>query len=309
MTTVHITIPATSANLGPGFDCLGLALALYNHVEMTTAVSSPFAISITGEGAGRLPADETNLVWRAANALWQQVGQRPSGVEVRLHNHIPVGSGLGSSATAILGGMLAANALIGSPLSAAQVLRLAIAYEGHPDNVVPALWGGLVLSVAHGADWVLEPVPVPPLEVVYVLPEFDLPTQQARAVLPTAVARGDAIFNAARVGLLLRALSTADFARLAIAMQDRLHQPYRIPLVPGLGAAMAAAVAAGAAGVALSGAGPSLIAFAAANHAAIAQAASDAFAAAGLPSRTWVLPVAETGATVNGRSFERSSLC
>ncbi len=302
MTTVHITIPATSANLGPGFDCLGLALALYNHVEMTTAVAPAFSLSIRGEGAGRLPEDETNLVWQAANALWQQAGQRPSGVHVRLHNHIPVGSGLGSSATAILGGMLAANALIGNPFSAAEVLRLAIAYEGHPDNVVPAMCGGLVLSVAHGAEWLLERVPMPPLQVVYVLPEFDLPTQQARAVLPTAVSRSDAIFNAARLGLLLRALSTANFATLAIAMQDRLHQPYRIPLVPGLASAMEAAVAAGAAGVALSGAGPSLIAFAPANHAAIAQAATDAFAAAGLPSRAWVLPVATTGATVNGRS-------
>lgn len=302
MTTVRITIPATSANLGPGFDCLGLALGLYNHIEMATAVSLTFSISISGEGAMQLPEDETNLVWQAANALWQQAGQRPSGLHVRLHNEIPVGSGLGSSATAILGGMLAANALIGSPLSAAEVLRLAIAYEGHPDNVAPAMSGGLVLSVQDGDDWLLEAVPVPALQVVYVLPEFDLPTQQARAVLPTAVSRSDAIFNAARVGLLLRALSTADFARLAVAMQDRLHQPYRIPLVPGLARAMEAAVAAGAAGVALSGAGPSLIAFAPANHAAIAQATTGAFAAAGLHSRAWVLPVAATGATVNGRS-------
>lgn len=295
---VTVTIPATSANLGPGFDCLGLALDLRNTITLETAAPGHFSLTISGEGAAALPHDADNLVARAAEALFQTVGQRPSGLRFHLHNEIPVGSGLGSSAAATLGGMLAANGALGHPLSDAEVLQLAIEYEGHPDNVAPALLGGLTLGVRQEESWRLEQIDTPPMQVVYVLPHFTFPTEKARQVLPTAVPLADAIFNAGRVALLVRALAAGDYAQLAVAMQDRLHQPYRIPLVPGLAAAMDAARAAGAAGVALSGAGPSLIAFAPANHQAIATAAVAAFTAAGLKSRAWLLPVTASGAAV-----------
>lgn len=296
---VKVTIPATSANLGPGFDCLGLALELTNTIELCTAAPGVLEITAAGEGAADLPRDANNLVVEATNVLFAAVGKQPPGLRIHLHNHIPVGSGLGSSAAAILGGMLAANGLLGSPLTPAEVLDLAIRYEGHPDNVAPAMLGGLVLGVQDGENWHLDPIPIPPMQVAYVLPDFQFPTVAARAVLPTAVSRPDAIFNAGRVGLLVRALAAANFAALRIAVQDRLHQPYRIPLVPGLAAAMEAALASGAAAVALSGAGPSLIAFAPDGHEAINRAAQNAFQAAGLTSRAWVLPVALGGAVVS----------
>jgi len=302
---VQVTIPATTANLGPGFDCLGLALDLTNTVTFTavdaTAVAStavPLTITATGEGAAELPRDEGNLVLRAAERVFDVVGKRTANLHIHQHNNIPVSSGLGSSAAAVLGGMLAANGLLGSPLSRDDVLQLAIEMEGHPDNVAPALYGGLVLSVRDAAGWHVEPIAMPLLQVVYVLPDFDFPTAAARAALPTQVSLADAVFNAGRVGLLVRALAAADYDLLAVAMQDRLHQPYRIPLVPGLAGALAAARTAGAVGAAISGAGPSVVAFAATGHEEIAAAITAAFTEAGLTSRTWILPVAQHGADV-----------
>ncbi|MEW5988225.1 MAG: homoserine kinase, partial [Chloroflexota bacterium] len=265
MKQVTVTVPATTANLGPGFDCLGLALGLYNEVTFTETAAG-LAIQVTGEGSDRLPADDSNLVVRAAERLFQLAGRRPPGLRVQQRNTIPIGSGLGSSAAAVLGGMLAANALVGYPLARDEVLALAAGVEGHPDNVAPALLGGLVLALAADEESTLTPAPlpgrerggrllveqidVPPLQVVVVLPAFELPTAVARAALSQQVPLTDAVFNAGRLGLLLRALARGDWAKLGAAMQDRLHQPYRLPLVPGLTEAMAAARAAGAAGVA-----------------------------------------------------------
>jgi homoserine kinase len=294
-----VTVPATTANLGPGFDCLGMALDLTNTFVLEMAEAGILSVTADGEGAATLPGDASNLLVKAAYFLFDAVGKRPSGLRLHCHNHIPVGSGLGSSATAVLGGMLAANTLLGAPLTPQEVLALAIAYEGHPDNVAPALWGGLTLSVPQGEGWHVEPIATPPMQVAYVLPQFALSTAAARHALPTAVSLADATFNAGRVGLLVHALAAGDFAKLAIAMQDRLHQPYRIPLVPGMAAAMDAAQEAGAAGVAISGAGPGVVAFASAGHSAIVAAMQAAFAGAGIASRAWVLPMASSGAVVS----------
>ena len=294
MKRVTVTIPATTANLGPGFDCLGLALGLRNEAKLT-AVSTNLSITLSGEGADKLPTDATNLVYRAAERLFERVGKRPSGLRIHQHNNIPVGSGLGSSAAATLGGLTAANALVDGGLSDAELLQLATEMEGHPDNVVPAFYGGLTLAVTAGARLHVERITVPAMQIVIVLPDFDLPTAEARAALPAQVPLADAVFNIGRAGLVIRALERGDLGALALAMQDKLHQPFRVPLIPGMVAASAAALAAGAAAVALSGAGPSLAAFAAANHETIAQAAMKAFEMAGLNGRYWILPVDNQG--------------
>ncbi|MBP7999194.1 MAG: homoserine kinase [Chloroflexi bacterium] len=293
--TVHV--PATSANLGPGFDCLGLSLTLSNRITLSEQ-ETPLTIQISGEGADWLPRDTHNLVWQAACKVFDLVGRWPVGVMMQLENRIPAGSGLGSSAAAVVGGLVAANALVKGGLTPETLLQLATEMEGHPDNVAPALFGGLTLINQTDTGLHLERIPLPPLQVVIVLPAFDLPTVQARAALPRQIARQDAIFNIGRMGLLLRALPAGDYAKLRVAMQDRLHQPYRLPLVPGLAAAFAAAYTAGAAAVALSGAGPSLIAFAPVGHEQIGIACAAAFAQAGLDSRTWVLYVDTAGTQI-----------
>lgn len=295
MDQVTVSVPATSANIGPGFDCLGLALTLYHRVTMTRLPEQGLRITTAGEDHALIPLDERNLVYQATELVFTRLGTAMPGLHLHQDNEIPIGSGLGSSSSAVLAGMFAANALAGSPLTAVQLLQMATDLEGHPDNVAPAVYGGLVLGVQGSQGLVTEQIAVPPLKVVVVLPDFFLPTEQARAALPATIPFADAIHNSSRVGLLIRALAAGDYDRLALAMQDRLHQPYRMPLIPGMEAAYDAAYAAGASGVALSGAGPSLIAFAAHGHAAIGAAAATAFNAAGLATRHWVLEIDTAG--------------
>ena len=195
--------------------------------------------------------------------------------------------------------MFGANALAGSPLSRQEILQLATDLEGHPDNVAPAVHGGLVLGIQGSNGLVIEQFQIPSLNVVIVLPDYQLLTADDRAALPDHIPLPDAIFNASRIGLLIRALETADYKKLQCAMQDRLHQPYRIQLIPGMKDAFQAAQEAGAAGVALSGAGPSLIAFAPEHHQEISAAAVSAFARAGYACRTWQLPVDTIGVIVS----------
>lgn len=299
LSKVTVSVPATTANLGPGFDCLGLALDLCNQVTFVE-VGSSITVEVSGEGADTLPVDSSNLVVQAAERLFDRVGRRPAGLQVLQENRIPVGSGLGSSAAAVLGGILAANAIIGSPLSRSDLLELAVDMEGHPDNVTPALMGGLTIAVATDSGLAVERVTPAQLQVTVVLPDFDLPTAEARRALPQSVTMADAIFNVGRVALLVRALERGDYNRLAVAMQDRLHQPYRLPLIPGMATAIEAGKDAGAAAVVLSGAGPSAIAFAPTGHDRIAIAIAGAFASHGLKSRSWVLDV-----NVRGSSIQR----
>ncbi len=296
---IRVTVPATSANLGPGFDCLGLALSLRNSFEFTPRPAG-YRFEISGEGEGIIPPNASNLVIRAARLLCRHIGRELPGLAIRQHSLVPVASGLGSSSTAVIAGLLGTNALFDEPLSRAEILALATEMEGHPDNVAPALYGGLVLvpAVEPGEPQIAERIAVPPLEVVVVLRDFEVLSSSARAALPAVVPRADAIFNLGRVPLVIRALEQGDYDKLAAAMADRLHQPYRMPLVPGLADAAAAARSAGAAAVAISGAGPSLIAFAPAGHEQIGRAICAAFAAAGLTSRLWQLTIDTAGSTV-----------
>lgn len=295
---VRVKVPATTANLGPGFDCLGLALNLYNMVEM--ALADKLVITVRGEGAQDIARDETNIVYQAARKVFEQVGFSYAGLSIQLDNQIPTARGLGSSASAIVGGLMAANALSGDKLGISEILALATAMEGHPDNVAPALFGGLVISVT--ADRTVQTIRLePPQELlgVVAVPDFQLSTKLAREVLPVQVPLKDAVFNLSRTALLVGALCQGNLALLGPAMEDRLHQPFRAKLVPGLEAVIAAAKSAGAAGVTLSGAGPSVIAFGVPQHTeVIARAMSDTFREQGVTSRVMVLAPVTAGAAV-----------
>jgi homoserine kinase len=206
--------------------------------------------------------------------------------------------GLGSSSAAIVGGLVAANQLTHNPLTRDELLALAIEIEGHPDNVAPALLGGLVIIAADERGPIVDRVDVPEMKVVAIHPDLRVATKTARRILPTTVSREDAIFNAGRVALVTLALSRGDFDLLGRAMDDRLHQPLRKYLIIGYDDVVNAAKSAGAAAIAISGSGPSMIAFAPDHHAAIAQAMKDAFTANKIESRTWILNVDREGARV-----------
>jgi len=301
--TISVSVPATSANLGPGFDCLGLALELRNQVAIEE-IESGLEVRVSGEGTVDIPRDGSNLAVRAMESLFQQTGRRPPGLRVYLDNKIPVRSGLGSSAAAVMGGLYAADALVAAHLAREELLRLAYEIEGHPDNVAPALYGGLTLVARDDAKLVVEELPVAALRVGLVLPQFEFPTSSARAVLPGVVPLSDAVHNLSRLGLLIRALANADYERLAMAMDDRLHQPYRLPLIPGMTQAFAEAKKAGAT-VALSGAGPSIILLAPKRLEAIVSRITAVFDAAGLPSRSWILPISKQGCRIRSRKVQQ----
>lgn len=258
---ISVRVPATTANLGPGFDVLGLALNLYNYVEMKTNAQG-LTIEIIGEGEDLIPINEENIVFRAAKKVWEKCQFRYDGIYIKLKNNIPLARGLGSSAAAITGGMVAANALAGYPLSNQEILQLATEFEGHPDNVAPALLGGLIISNFENGKVHTHQIEVHDrLQIVAIVPDFQLSTKLGRELLPQFVTIEDASFNISRVSFLITAFLTGNFKLLNLGMEDRLHQPYRSELIPGMEKAFLNAKKAGAYGVALSGSGPTLIAF------------------------------------------------
>ena len=259
MPTAQVTVPATTANIGPGFDCLGAALTLYNHFQFTPA--DCLSISITGREADRLSTGSDNLLYKAFVAFYTHIQRPVPSVHIDIDLHVPLSRGLGSSSTAIVGGLVGANLLAGRPLNQEQLAALATQLEGHPDNVVPALLGGCRL--AAGADDTLTLCEIPwhpSILPVVAIPDFELATADARRVLPDSYSRADAIFNAAHLGLLLRALETGNGEWLKSALCDRIHQPYRKTLIPHYDKIHTAALEAGAWGLVISGAGPTLFA-------------------------------------------------
>jgi homoserine kinase len=300
---VTVKVSATSANLGPGFDALGLALGLWNEAEFVSTRDKKITLTVEGEGSGRLPTDRTNAVAEAALQIYDLAGRPCTGLRIHCINRVPLGSGLGSSSAALLTGMLGANAVLGEPFSREEILKLAIETEGHPDNVAPAMLGGLVASIIHDSHVVSLRLSLTgqrtPIHVTVVSPDFDFPTKQARALLPKQIDRRDAIYNISRAVIVTEAFRLGDLDMLAEAMTDRLHQPYRLPRIPGAQAAMRAMKEAGASAVALSGAGPSLIAFSTRHETVIGKAGQKAFAQAGLESRLFKLKINRKGAQVS----------
>lgn len=277
ISTITVTVPATTANLGPGFDCIGAALSLYNSFQfcrLEPSATEKLKITVTGQEATKVKTDESNLAYIAFLKLYDRLNQSPPPVAIHIDMQVPLARGLGSSATAIVGGLVGANELAGKPLSQVEVMQLAIELEGHPDNVVPALLGGCRLAASNtppqpplskggqgGGSWQICDIPwhsdiVP----VVAIPDFELSTAEARQVLPTDYSRADAIFNAAHLGLLVRALATGDRDWLRCALRDKIHQPYRQSLIQGYEAVQQAALDAGAFGMVISGAGPTLLA-------------------------------------------------
>ena len=291
---VEVRVPATTTNLGPGFDTLGLALDLWNTVRFTLE-GSGVNLTIRGEGSGALPEGEENLIWQAFTRLYAEAGAAPpSGVRITCKNGIHPGSGLGSSAAAVVSGLLGANALLGMRFPLQSVFSLAARLEGHPDNAAAALFGGLVIV---GGEQVRR-VAIPPWTVVYVLPAVRFSTRQARAALPAQVSLEAAAGSIGRALLVVEALRSGDLPLLREAMQDVLHQPYRLPHLPGMEAALEAARNLGGA-AALSGAGPGMVVFCRRGQSrAIAEAVQAAFRAAGVESRAWTLRDSAQGAIV-----------
>ena len=293
---VHVRVPATSANLGPGFDALGLALALHN--EIVAEEADGVTVKIDGEGADRLARDGGNVVARGVRLAYEAAGRGFKGCALECVNRIPTARGLGSSAAAWVGGLVAGNTLLGSPLSRQALLALAARAEGHPDNVAAAVFGGLTVSCATADGVTAVTLPVTgSLAWVVLVPEVTSGTAEARALLPRSIPREDAVFNVQRVALLLAGLQTALPAALTVALEDRLHQPYRLKLFPWMPEIAAAARAAGALGCVLSGAGPSLLAVVAGDGTSVARAMEEAARRAGVPGKARALDVDAAGAT------------
>lgn len=301
-------VPATSANLGPGFDCMGVALDLWNEFSLRAAPGGRITVTVEGEGAGVIPLDASNIVAETMTGEWARMGRTDLlpgpgvGYALACRNRVPCGSGLGSSSTAILGGLLLAHGWIGEDLTRedtrASILARAVEIEGHGDNVAPALLGGLIVVTNQDGEVLTDRLPIAPMRVAVCVPEFIFPTSEARAALPKMYTRADAIYNIGRAMLVIEALRNHDDALLARAMGDRIHEPYRLPRIPGAAAARLAALDAGAIAVSLSGAGPGLLAFARTGHEAIGAAMVAAFAAAGLSARAWALDISPDGSSV-----------
>ena len=269
---VSVKVPATSANLGPGFDCLGLALPIYNTVtiEETVLPGTGIEINLMSEGEevideaafDNIPRDENIIVYKAVEMLYNSIGQEPSELKINIQSQIPITRGLGSSAAVVVGGLIAANKLLGSPADETALLSIATEVEGHPDNVAPAILGGFVLAsqeddgsvIYRKLDWPQE------WDITVCIPDFELSTSIARSVLPEQVPLQDAIFNAKHLAMLIQAVNTKDEKLMQAALKDKLHQPYREKLVPGMKEIMDAFKHEdGVLGCVLSGAGPAML--------------------------------------------------
>ncbi|MCS7232582.1 MAG: homoserine kinase [Synergistetes bacterium] len=259
---IRVRVPATSANLGPGFDIIGAAWNIYNIFECEEIEEG---VEINVEGAPDISKEEDNAVYKAFKKAFEYKGEKPpKGIRINIRVNIPTKRGLGSSATAYLGGLLLANRFLSKPLKRKELLSLAVELEGHPDNVYPAFFGGITL--AYNKENSLEPYRLRvrgfPAETFVLVPPFGVPTEEARKVLPKSYSKEEVIFNMRQVSLLITALEEREPELLRWAFEDRIHQPYRASLVPGMYELFEESISLGAYGGVLSGAGPSLLFFA-----------------------------------------------
>ena len=257
----RMRIPATTANMGPGFDCIGMAFDFYNYIDFEQTGEDGFCeLSSDGE-AGKIDLSKDNLIYQAYSAVFEYLNRPVLGIRMHFENNVPYSRGLGSSSAALIGGVKVANRVLGDPLSDRELLKIALRFEGHPDNIAPALLGGVVISGLDEAGEVYYRKITPPeqLHCTVIIPDYPLATKRAREVLPQEVSMKDAVYNVGRMALFIDALYTGDLKQLALAMEDKLHQPYRMQLIKGMDEIIPKAKELGALNVTISGAGPTIL--------------------------------------------------
>jgi homoserine kinase len=290
----RLRVPASSANLGPGFDALGLALDL--HLSCIFTPAEKFSISVQGADSRDIPVDESNLIWQTALTVAEGVGASLPPIALEICNQIPLGKGLGSSAAALTAGVVIANQLLGLKWSRHRILEEAAKIEGHPDNVAACVLGSVVAS-SIDSDGLTHAVRLElpaNYEVAVVVPDFPLPTSRARSVLPDSYSRADVVFNVQRSALLIAALCTGSTQSFSAALQDRIHQPYRAPLIPGF-EEMLNLRAPGLFGCALSGAGPSVLVFLERGREEVTKLFEETFRKHGHQSKTYFTEIQRSG--------------
>lgn len=253
---IRIQVPATSANLGSGFDSLGIALTLYNQVWMEESDT----LDISSKDSIKIPTDERNLIYQTVRSVYEECGKKLPGLHLIQQNNIPMARGLGSSSACIVAGILGANRMLGNPLSQQELINLAAKIEGHPDNTTPAMEGGLVASAMEAGRVYSVSVPVSE-KICFALfiPPFELKTEKARSVLPENYSRADAVYNLSRSALMTASLFSGKLENLRVAVQDRIHQPYRSGLIDHLDTVFRTSYELGSLGTYVSGAGPTII--------------------------------------------------
>ncbi len=304
-TLIQVIAPATTANLGPGYDCLGLALDLWNRLEVNSLpvtgskedLGDTPRVEIVGEGSEELETTEENLVYRAMEFLFREADQEMPPVRLKCYNDIPLARGLGSSAAAIAGGLVAANAICSQDFSGNDLLEMAATIEGHPDNVAAAVLGGLQLVVSDEDRLYTAAISIPAdLTAVLFIPELRIATTDARSVLPEKVSVADAVHNMSRTALLVAGMAANKPEYFGIATEDRLHQPYRESLFPAMKLLFRAALDAGALGAFLSGSGSTVLALTKGREMTVAYEMAEAAKQAGVAGRVHITRPTEQGA-------------
>lgn len=299
MKNVTIRVPATTANLGPGFDCLGMALDIWNEIHFHLGESP--AVNVIGHGAGELSTDTDNLVYQASTRYLKEFGNGDISFSITCDNGIPLSRGLGSSSAAIVGGVLGASILAGEKHPDMEaLLRVAVDIEGHPDNVVAALFGGCQIVVEEEGVLLHQAIPLAKdFSAVLFIPDMPMPTEEARSVLPEHLTMDDAVYNLGRLALLVNSLKTGETDFLRVATKDRLHQPPREKIFPSMPLLLRSAVNAGAFGAFLSGAGPTILAITDSKELTVAYEIADTADKLGISGEIKVAKVSSQGAHIS----------
>ena len=297
-----IQIPASTTNLGAGFDTLGLALKLFLRVEIQESAQTRTEILLDGEGAQELPASEENLIVQVMRRIFEEEGEALPSVRMRIFNQIPLARGLGSSAAAIVAGIGCFEAITGRELEPNKFFRYALEFENHPDNLAAARYGGFTISAMGERDQItfFRSTIAPHFQILLVVPDFQLQTQRARAVIPRSVSLRDATFNIQRSSLTVAALLRNEFHLLREGLCDKIHQRYRSPLIPGLEEILCLQEAGihGLLGICLSGAGPSILAFVESDLSEIWQRIEAIFKKNQIRSQPYTLEIDNQGRTI-----------
>lgn len=295
---VEVKVPASTSNLGPGFDALGLALNLYNYLELEV-MESGLEINVEGEGEGDIPENPKNIAYKAIATFCKEIGLEVPGIRLKIKNNIPISRGLGSSGATRIAALIAARELLERDIDDQAILNVSVGLEGHTGNSSPAFYGGFVAYGKAGGDVKALHLSYPEeLKAVLVIPEIELKTKKARSVLPETLPYEDAVFNICRTSLLIGALANRNWNYIKTGMEDRVHQQYREKLLPGASDVLTAAYENGADGAAWSGAGTSIIALTRKDFKKIGSAMVDQFSNSGIDSYYRTLSIEPEGARI-----------